>query len=122
MLSVLARLLCQGILSLGVAGLLLEDSLDGFEGCRATDAVAGPEPRLMDGDFLVRERDEAREAVLPVVLLLHLRSRGVKLSRSSMSGVGVVLREELREFVEPSLPLSVLGLLFLSLKEFVAAR
>lgn len=80
-LSVLALLLCQGMLSLGVVGrlllsglLLLDDSLE--EGWRATDAEAGPEPRFTEGFFAPRVgRVEAKEAVLPVVLLLHLRSR-----------------------------------------------
>lgn len=63
------------------------------EGCRA--ACAGAEG-MAAGGFLRRESE--RVVVLLVVLLLQRRSLpSMGRRRSSMSGVGVVLREELLE-------------------------
>ena len=115
-------MLCHifGVVSLGVLGLLppvlpVLDSLPGWR--RADCAVPGATLFLMvdvveDEDEGPR-RESGRVEVEPVVLVLHLRSLCSEAAdemrrRSSMSGVGVVLREEEREW-EPSRPRRVLG-------------
>lgn len=119
LLNVLDLLLCQGRLSTGVLGREDPDDARREEGWRVP--WAGADVGATAG-FLRRESE--RVAVLPVVLLLHRRSLpSVGRRRSSMSGVGVVLRDELLECdmeSEDSLPRRLLGLLLRSLNELVA--
>lgn len=86
LLNILARLLCHGKLLSLVLGLEFEVGICGLLAVCALPCA------------ILAERSELWRDVDAVLLLLRRRSR------ASMSGVGVVLRDELRE-CEPSLPL-----------------
>lgn len=90
LLSILARLLCHGRLLSLVLGLEFE-----IGNCGLLAVCALPCAILAERSELCRE---VEAAVDPVVLLLHRRSRpSMGRKRSSRSGVGVVLRDELLE-------------------------
>jgi hypothetical protein len=107
LLNMLTLLACHGRLPSLVLGL---DPAPGNCGLRAVCAL--PWVSLAERSELWRDVDGAVE---PVVLLLHrLSCPAVKRRPSSRSGVGVVLRDELLEWL-PSRPLcdcNVLGLRF----------
>ena len=116
LLSMLALLLCQGRFpSLGVLGR--DPTLLLCGGCLADCAL----PCVM---VELERRDDLRLVVVLVDVLLHRRSRlsaGRRRPSMSRSGVGVVLREELRE-CDPSLPLGFCSKLCRRFREPVCER